>query len=209
MRIGIRCNLMALLILSACAPSSDGGAHPPTANAGSAATGNPALLLRPVVSGLSRPLDLENAGDGSGRLFVVEQDGRIRVVVNGVVQSEAFLDIANVTACDLGGALGRRSLGFTPSSAGEERGLLGLAFHPAFRDNGLLFIDYTDGEGDTVVARLHIRADGKSVDPSSCTVVLRVDQPFPNHNGGDVEFGPDGLLYIGLGDGGSANDPCD
>src|SRR5207342_1141081 len=141
--------------------------------------------------------------------FVVEQDGRIRVVVDGVVQSEAFLDIANVTACDLGGSLGRRALGFTPSSAGEERGLLGLAFHPTFRDNGLLFVDYTDGEGDTVVARLHIRADGKSVDPSSCTVVLRVDQPFPNHNGGDVEFGPDGLLYIGLGDGGSANDPCD
>jgi len=121
------------------------------------------------------------------------------------LQSEPFLDIEHLHDCDLGGAQGRRRLGLTSSG---ERGLLGLAFHPAFRRNGLLFVNFTDAHGDTVVARLRAREDGNAVDPDSCTVVLRVDQPFSNHNGGDLEFGPDGMLYIGLGDGGSANDPC-
>jgi glucose/arabinose dehydrogenase len=208
MRIGIRFGLLALLILSACTPSSGDGAHKPAATAGTAAAGTLALTLRPVVSGLARPLDVENASDGSGRLFVVEQDGRIRVLIDGKLQGEPFFDIAQVPDCDLGGALGRRALGFTPSSSYEERGLLGLAFHPAFRSSGQLFVNFTDGEGDTVVARFHTRGDGRAVDATSCVVVLRVDQTFPNHNGGDIEFGPDGLLYIGLGDGGSANDPC-
>lgn len=166
------------------------------------------LTLLPVVTGLSRPLGLENAGDGSGRLFVVEQDGRIRVLVDRKLQAEPFLDITRVRDCDLGDTLGRRALGFTPSAKGDERGLLGLAFHPAFRSNRQLFIDYTDGDGDTVVARFLTRTDGQTVDPASCTVLLRVNQPFSNHNGGNLKFGPDGLLYVGLGDGGSANDPC-
>lgn len=208
MRIGIRSNLLVLSILSACTPSSGDGARKPVAEAESTAAATYTLTLRPVVSGLARPLDVENAGDGSGRLFIVEQDGRIRVLVDGKLQDEAILDLTHVPDCDLGGSLGRRVLGFTPSSAGEERGLLGLAFHPAFRRNGQLFVDYTDGEGDTVVARFRVRPDDRAVDPSSCAVLLRVDQPFANHNGGDVEFGPDGLLYIGLGDGGSGNDPC-
>jgi glucose/arabinose dehydrogenase len=208
MRIGICLVLLALSILPGCTPSSGDGAHTPALAGAVAAQLSTPLTLRSVVSGLSRPLAVENAGDGSGRLFVVEQDGLIRVVVDGKLQGEAFLDIAKVADCDLGGALGRRSLGFTSSSAGDERGLLGLAFHPAFRENGLLFVDYTDGQGDTVVARFHVRADGRSVDPLSCSALLRVDQPFPNHNGGDIEFGPDGLLYIALGDGGSGNDPC-
>jgi glucose/arabinose dehydrogenase len=209
MRTRIIFGLSMLAVLAACTPAnSDGQAAQQRAAAAITSTEAHALTLRPVAAGLSRPLDLENAGDGSGRLFVVEQDGRVRVVADGKLQPEPFLDIATVPDCDLGGTSGRRALGFTPSSSGEERGLLGLAFHPAFRSNGLLFVDYTDGEGDTVVAQFHTKADGQAVDVTSCVVMLRVDQTFPNHNGGDVEFGPDGLLYIGLGDGGSANDPC-
>jgi glucose/arabinose dehydrogenase len=205
MRIGICFGLLTLAMLPACAPASNDsqGGH-----AAGAPTANHVLTLRMVIAGLSRPLDVENAGDGSGRMFIVEQDGRIRVLTDGKLQAEPFLDIGKIPDCDLGGSLGRRALGFTPSSTGEERGLLGLAFHPAFRGNGQLYVNYTDGEGDTVIARLRTRADGRAVDPATCAVVLRVDQTFPNHNGGDIEFGPDGLLYIGLGDGGSANDPC-
>jgi glucose/arabinose dehydrogenase len=207
MHIRMVFGLLTLSILSACTPASS-DSHGAGKAARDASGAGHTLNLRLVASGLSRPLDVETAGDGSGRLFIVEQDGRIRVLVGGKLQADAFFDIAQVPDCDLGGSLGRRSLGFTPSSAGEERGLLGLAFHPAFRSNGQLFLDYTDGEGDTVVARFRTRADGRTVDPSSCAIVLRVDQTFPNHNGGDVEFGPDGLLYVGMGDGGSANDPC-
>jgi glucose/arabinose dehydrogenase len=206
MRVGTVWSLLLLTAVSACT-RADSDQAPAAKVADANATSALALHLRSVVSGLSRPLDVENAGDGSGRLFVVEQDGRVRVLVDGKLQGEPFFDIAGMRNCDLGATLGRRALGFTPSSAGMERGLLGLAFHPAFRDNGTLFVDFTDGEGDTVVARLH--ASGNKVDPATCAVVLRVDQPFPNHNGGNLKFGPDRLLYIGLGDGGSADDPCD
>jgi len=209
MRIGIFFGLLALSFLSACTPANSDGNGAGKASADHSTSPNSTTLaLHLVASGLARPLDVENAGDGSGRLFVVEQDGRIRVLVDGKLQGAPFFDIAQVPDCDLGGSLGRRGLGFTPSSSNEERGLLGLAFHPAFRDNGQLFVSYTDGEGDTVIARFRTGADGRAVDATSCVVVLRVDQTFPNHNGGNIEFGPDGLLYIGLGDGGSGNDPC-
>lgn len=211
MRIRTGISVLLLSTAAACTPADSDGRGPRAAKAADAVApvAAHALMLRPVVSGLARPVGLENADDGSGRLFVVEQDGRIRVVVDGKLQTDPFLDITQVTDCDLGGTLGRRALGFTPSSAGEERGLLGLAFHPSFKSNGQLFVDYTDGEGDTVVARFRARADGLAADAASCTVVLRVDQTFPNHNGGQIRFGPDRLLYIALGDGGSANDPCD
>src|SRR5690606_22654202 len=98
------------------------------------------------------------------------------------------------------------ALGFT---TGGERGLLGLAFDPDYASNGRFYIYYTDGSGDTVVERyLRSASDPNLADPSSGQVVLRVDQDFSNHNGGDIHFGLDGLLYIGLGDGGSGNDPC-
>jgi glucose/arabinose dehydrogenase len=208
MRIGLGLGVLFLmLVVSACDRADSGARVGPGSQmaATHGAPGDDALSLRPIVSGLDRPLALENAGDGSGRLFIVEQGGRIRVLVAGKLLNEPFLDIAQLRDCDLGGLLGRRRLGFT---SGGERGLLGLAFHPAFRRNGLLFVDFTDGNGDSVVARLHARADGNAADTASCAVVLRVDQPFPNHNGGDLEFGPDGMLYVGLGDGGSGNDPC-
>lgn len=144
----------------------------------------------PYVSGLQNPVELVHAGDGSGRLFVVEQAGLIRIIRDGAVSSEPFLDVRSLVSCC------------------GERGLLGLAFHPHYQTNGFAFINYTDTGGNTVVARY--RSDvtnANRLDPSSSTTVLRVTQPFGNHNGGHLAFGPDGYLYIGLGDGGSGGDP--
>jgi glucose/arabinose dehydrogenase len=149
-----------------------------------------------VADGLVQPLAVRNAGDA--RLFVVQQNGKIYIVVNGQKLDEPFLDIGS------GGTA--PPLGFT---AGGERGLLGLAFHPSYSSNRFFYVYYTDGEGDTVVARYRRKSGNiNRADPSSGRVVLRVDQTFANHNGGDIHFGRDGYLYIGLGDGGSGNDPC-
>jgi glucose/arabinose dehydrogenase len=147
------------------------------------------LDLRPVAGGFEAPLYITHAGDGSDRLYVVEQVGAIRTMVNGRVDAAPFLDVSDLT------------------EPGSEQGLLGLAFHPDFEDNGRFFVDYTDTEGDTVVAEY--RARGGRADPGSAKVLLRIDQPYPNHNGGALEFGPDGYLYIAMGDGGSAGDPED
>lgn len=150
------------------------------------------LRALPLIRTLDRPVGLAHAGDGSGRLFVVEQRGTIRVAKDHVVVSEPFLDVRNLVLCC------------------GERGLLGLAFHPDFERNGYVFINYTDLAGDTVVARYRIAADDPDrLDPNSASIILRVAQPFSNHNGGHLAFGPDRFLYIGLGDGGSAGDPAD
>ena len=145
----------------------------------------------PLVSGLQRPLDLTSAGDDSGRLFVVEQPGVIRILQADQLLPDPFLDI-------------RERVG----SEGNEQGLLGIAFHPQYAQNGFFYLNYTDQRGDTVIARYTVSSsDPNQADPGSELVLLQVDQPYPNHNGGQVAFGPDGFLYIGLGDGGSANDP--
>jgi glucose/arabinose dehydrogenase len=143
-----------------------------------------------AVSGLINPLDVTNAADGSGRLFIAEQAGRIRIVQGGTLVDRPFLDIkARITS-------------------GGERGLLGLAFHPHYPTDPRFFVDYTDLKGDTVVSQFRVTAaDPGLADPNSETVLLHIAQPFANHNGGAVEFGPDGMLYIGMGDGGSAGDP--
>ncbi len=134
------------------------------------------------------PVGITNAGDGSGRLFVVEQPGVIRIIAASKLVSTPFLDIRARIA------------------SGGERGLLGLAFHPHFAENGRLFVDYTRiGDGATVVSEFH--ASGDRADPTSERILLTVSQPFANHNGGQIAFGPDGYLYIGLGDGGSEGDP--
>lgn len=140
----------------------------------------------PVVDGLSLPVDLTHAGDE--RLFVVEKRGLIRLVSAGRLSPDPFLDI-------------RDRVG----SQANEQGLLGLAFHPRFAETGALFVNYTDTAGATVIARF--RASGDRADPTSEVVLLRIEQPFANHNGGALAFGPDGYLYIGTGDGGSAGDP--
>jgi glucose/arabinose dehydrogenase len=150
------------------------------------------VTWQPVMSGLSQPVDITGAGDGSGRLFVVEQAGLILILREGVVSApEVFLDI-------------RDRVG----SQGLEQGLLGLAFHPRYRENGFFFVNYTDLGGDTVIARFQVMpGDPERADPGSELRLLNIPQPFRNHNGGAVLFGPDGYLYLGLGDGGSAGDP--
>ena len=143
-----------------------------------------------IVDGFSRPLLATNAGDGSGRIFVLEQGGVIRIVQGGAILSDPFMDIT--------GQVG---------SGSNEQGLLGLAFHPDYESNGLFFVNYTDLNGDTVISRFQVSADANVADPASEKILLQVDQPFANHNGGNLEFGPDGFLYAGLGDGGSQGDP--
>ncbi|MCY3945420.1 MAG: PQQ-dependent sugar dehydrogenase [Anaerolineaceae bacterium] len=151
--------------------------------------------LHLVASGLYRPVYLTHAGDGSDRLFVLEQNGRIRLLVDDVLQPEPWLDLTAHVSRD-----SMRQF--------SERGLLGLAFHPDFEDNGRLFVHYNDHRGDTVLERYSLRPDDPArVDMASRLPILRVQQPFSNHNGGQIEFGPDGFLYMGLGDGGSAGDP--
>lgn len=150
------------------------------------------LALEPVANLPDRPLGVANAGDGSGRLFVVEQGGTVRIVRDGAVAGQPFLDVSARTA------------------PGGERGLLGLAFHPRFPDDRRLFVNYTDLAGDTVVASYAVASeDADRVDPATEIVLLRIDQPFGNHNGGGLAFGPDGYLHIAMGDGGSAGDPHD
>lgn len=152
----------------------------------------PALSLEKVVDGLSRPTFVTHAGDGSGRLFVLEKQGRIRVIEDGRVQSDPFLDITNVV-----------------KSSGNEQGLLGLAFHPNYEDNGRFFVYYTAQDNDNTVAEYRVTPDANRADPRSGKGVLAVADKYSNHNGGMLAFGPDGYLYIAMGDGGSAGDPDD
>jgi glucose/sorbosone dehydrogenase len=155
--------------------------------------GPPQLVLRQVVSGLDRPVGLVEPGDS--RLFIVQQAGRI-VIYDGVrVLATPFLDISSL---------------ITPGISGEsERGLLGLAFHPHYAENGLFFVYYTASNGDITLARYHVdNANRDRADASSGTIVLTISHSqFPNHNGGQLQFGPDGYLYLGPGDGGSGGDP--
>jgi glucose/arabinose dehydrogenase len=148
--------------------------------------------LTAFVSGLSSPTDLESARDGSGRLFVLEQAGRIRIIRNSAVVATPFLDIAGKVA------------------SGGELGLLGLAFHPSYSSNRKFYVNYTRQSGSlqTVIAEYQASAGNPDqADPGSERILLTVTQPFSNHNGGQLAFGPDGFLYIALGDGGSGGDP--
>ncbi|HSH79317.1 MAG TPA: PQQ-dependent sugar dehydrogenase [Herpetosiphonaceae bacterium] len=147
------------------------------------------LALTEVTAGLDEPVHVTHAGDGSGRLFVVERGGTIRVVSDAALVPEPFLDITD--------RVGSRS---------SEQGLLSVAFHPRYGETGRLFVDYTDKQGDTVISEFRVSDDAGRADPASEKVLLRIDQPAPNHNGGQLAFGPDGYLYIGMGDGGGAGD---
>lgn len=148
------------------------------------------LSLRPVAQGLTAPLLVTDPGDGSGRLFVVQQTGQIRIVRDEQVLARPFLDISDRLV------------------SGGEQGLLGLAFHPQYARNGRFFVNYTDVNGDTVVSEFRVSGNDPDVaDPTSERLLLGFDQPFANHNGGNLVFGHDGYLYIGTGDGGSGGDP--
>ncbi len=146
------------------------------------------LFLEPYVSGLAAPTSIKNAGDGSSRLFVTEQRGTIRIIRDGALEPTPFLDIRDRV------------------QSGGERGLLDVAFHPNFESNGLFWVDYTDDRGRTVVSRFKTISTGQA-DSASEMIFLRIEQPFANHNGGQIVFGPDGYLYVGMGDGGSGGDP--
>jgi glucose/arabinose dehydrogenase len=148
------------------------------------------IQLSLVASGLTRPVFLTSANDGTRRLFIVEQTGRIRILKNGAVLANAFLSVASYV------------------SGGTEQGLLGLAFSPKFSTNHKFYVDYTDVNGDTVIREYRASTTNPDrVATGSGRTILKIDQPYANHNGGMLAFGPDGDLYIGMGDGGSAGDP--
>ena len=191
MLAGVLCAAVAISSLSAC---GGGGSDNPAAPVVS--TPEPSfpssLTLTQVATGLDNPVAVVNAGDGSDRLFVVEKEGVIKIVRNGVVSATPFLDITGLV-----------------NSAGSEQGLLGLAFSPDFATNRSFYVNYTNntGVGNTVVARYTAGSNPELADPASGTEILSIVQPFTNHNGGQLAFGPDGFLYIGTGDGGGEGDP--
>ncbi|MBA3465489.1 MAG: PQQ-dependent sugar dehydrogenase [Deltaproteobacteria bacterium] len=149
------------------------------------------IQLVEVARGLGRPVALVVApGDARKRWFVVEQHaGRIRIIENGKLAPKPFLSLSNL-------------------SDGNEQGLLGLAFHPQYATNGKFYVNYTDADpGDTHIVEYKVSADPDVADPASRRELIRIKQPYSNHNGGHVVFGPDGKLWTGMGDGGSAGDP--
>lgn len=162
-------------------PAADGDSEPPEPAQG--------IRAEVVASGLQDPVHLASP-PSDARLFVVEQAGRIRIIAaDGRLRPTPFLDIADRVR------------------SGGERGLLSVAFHPRYATNGYFYVNYTDLQGHTRVERYAVSQDPDVADPQSATLILRVEQPFANHNGGLNLFGSDGMLYIGMGDGGSAGDP--
>jgi glucose/arabinose dehydrogenase len=158
--------------------------------------GDPQIQLVQVTAELEEPVNVAAPHDGTGRIFVVERGGRIKIVhPDGTIEPEPFLDWTGQTM-----------------SAFLEQGLLGMAFHPNYVENGIFYINYTDvlRSGDVLTLQLNVSADNPNVaDPASAEVISFRAQPYPNHIGGDIEFGPDGCLYIGHGDGGLEGDPLD
>ena len=146
------------------------------------------LGVERVASGLSMPLHL-TAPAGDSRLFIAEQAGRIRIVANGALAARPFLDITSKVR------------------SGGEQGLLSVAFHPRYGANGFFYVNYTDRQGDTQVERYRVSGNRDVADPASAHTILQVGQPYENHNGGHILFGPDGMLYVGMGDGGGSGDP--
>jgi glucose/arabinose dehydrogenase len=197
----------AVLVAAACSPGpspsisgnptapatpgpSHAGSAAPSTGSGSFDPSGMTVDVAVAVDGFDSPLDVTNAGDGSGRLFVVEQAGRIRIVKDGALVDRPFIDITGRIA------------------SGGERGLLGLAFHPDYPTDPRFFVNYTDRGGNTVISSFTVSGTDPDVaDPDSEIVLMHITQPFPNHNGGAVEFGPDAMLYIATGDGGSGGDP--
>lgn len=181
---------VVLLAIAGCSGGSASSPAPVTVPAG-----GPQISLSRVAVGFALPVHVTHAGDGSGRIFVVEQAGRIRILDNGLVLPTSFLDLASLNPPRL--------------VAGGEQGLLSVAFPPGFTTKRYFYVNYTRSpDGATVVARYRVSAgDANIADPASEEVILTIPQPFANHNGGQLAFGPDGYLYIGMGDGGSGGDP--
>jgi glucose/arabinose dehydrogenase len=155
-----------------------------------AAPGDANIKLTLRASGLSKPVYMTSARDGTGRMFIVEQTGKIKILKSGHVLATPFLNLTGKV------------------SGGSEQGLLGLAFHPSFKTNRKLYVNFTNLDGDTVIREYKAsRSNANVVDTSTGRLIMKIDQPYANHNGGMLAFGPDGYLYIGLGDGGGGGDP--
>ncbi len=172
--------IVQLLIVIACTVSS--------------VVAQPTLTFTTFSSGNTQVVDIKHCNDS--RLFIVQQKGKIFVCDSlGVQNTTPFIDLAGICS--------------NPSPGGDERGLLGMAFHPDYKNNGYFYVNYTAiSGGATTIARYSVNAtDSNLADLSSGTILLTIAQPFSNHNGGTLNFGPDGYLYIGTGDGGSSNDP--
>jgi glucose/arabinose dehydrogenase len=167
------------LVLASCENISEGQKEPDW----------PKVSLVQIADNFSRPVHITHSGDGSNTLFVAEQKGRIIAVRDGAVLAAPFLDISERVSCC------------------GERGFLGMAFPPEYSKKNYFYVTYTDRSGDTAVARYRVNTASGTADPKSEEIVLRVKQPYSNHNGGQIAFGPDGYLYIGMGDGGSGGDP--
>jgi glucose/arabinose dehydrogenase len=149
------------------------------------------ITISQFATGFSAPVQITNAGDGTNRLFVVEKGGLVKIISNGTVLATPFLNISGLVSND------------------TEQGLLGIAFPEGFASKRYFYADYTNkvAVGNTVVARFPLTADSNVADSTNPSEILQVVQPFTNHNGGQLNFGPDGFLYIGMGDGGSGGDP--
>jgi glucose/arabinose dehydrogenase len=167
------------------APATETGTS--TAPVGVPAPGE--LRLEQVATGFASPVHATAAPGEPNRIYVVEQEGVIRVIENGTVRPQPFVELTSEIA------------------SGGEQGLLSVAFHPDYTENGRLYVDYTNLEGDTRVVELRANAERTAADPSTARELLAIEQPFSNHNGGQLAFGPDGRLYVGMGDGGSGGDP--
>lgn len=186
------CCVGVVLIPSACAISSGVQPQPIDPCSVQFPATIPQLELQKLADGFTRPVYLTHAGDGSGRLFVVEQAGRILIVRDGKALSTPFLDIRDRI------------------ESGGEKGLLSVAFHPQYRENGRFFVNYTarkEGALKTIIAEYRVSSNSPDLADRTERIILEIEQPFGNHNGGLNKFGPDGFLYIGLGDGGAAGDP--
>jgi glucose/arabinose dehydrogenase len=195
LRLGAAIAIVLLLVLAGCRPAPAGPPPSPT----STATPEPlsAVRLVPLVEGLDNPVTLTHAGDE--RLFVIEQAGLVRIIENGRLRPAPFLDI-------------RDNVGYQ-GDTWDEQGFLGLAFHPHYQEtahsgHGRFFLYHTNNDGDTVLVRYQVdAADPNRADAASAAILLTIPQPFPRHNAGQLQFGPDGYLYVSVGDGGNVGDP--
>jgi glucose/arabinose dehydrogenase len=183
-----------LVTPEAIAPAVPGGTLPSA----------PTITLVQVATELADPVSVSNAGDGSGRIFVVERPGRIRIIDDtGALLPDPFLDISPLSA----------TAGYQTKVDFLEQGLLGLAFHPDYETNGLFYVSYSDyaTNGSHTLLQYSVSADNANVaDPNTGKLIMVVkNDPYVNHNGGTIHFGPDGYLYWAIGDGGLAGDPYD
>jgi glucose/arabinose dehydrogenase len=182
-----------IFVLAGLMVGCGGGDSTPTTPTPTPTPTTPSVKLTSFINGLSGPLDLEISDDNSGRMFVVEQSGRVKIISNGAALPTPFLDISGIVSQD-----------------GGELGLLGITFHPGFAAHPLLYANYTQtvgGQLKSVIAEFQVSSGDPNVADRTPRILLTVNQPFANHKAGQLAFGNDGLLYFGLGDGGDAGDP--